>query len=261
MLAANVIGGDLKDNFQCIVDGIRFLLDPRNQAPGYTAGADAANAIPDVEKTLDDLQKVLDNAYVASLVPGFLACAFILLVALTSFIGKSKNNKCCFMSSKCLVFLTLLVILVNFVFYGILMVAGQVASSDTGKDKWAETTETCSSSASEFQTQIDQAQAELTRAENAGYDTTVEQEHLDLAQSQLDNFHTMCTCMSQTLTKFEPMTTPGIVGLLACILALITVDGLCCAMGCCNGKRIAPGGDKMSNTQAMHTQPQSAVAV
>jgi len=255
IMAMQAVGGDLKDNLQCILDNLRALLNPSNTR--MTAGADAGNVIPNVNSVLDSFQRGLDQIGTLAVAPGALAMAFIFLTALTSFAGRMGNS--CFMLSKLLVLFTIIVILLNFVFFGALAGLGVISGLDQFKINWASVTSTCTDSNLAIESQLLTAQTSLAQAQAYGQSTVQEQADVDAAQLQNQQFGAMCVCMTATLSKLEPLTTPGAIGLFACFLAIITVDGLCCAMGCCNGKRVAPGKNTLTNTK--QGQAQNVVAV
>jgi hypothetical protein len=71
---------------------------------------------------------------------------------------------------------------------------------------------------------------------------------------RLEIFDAFCDCIKVTLTTFEPLVTPGILGVLGALLGLITMGGSCCAAGCCCGSAVP----RMSTTAA---SVESAVSV
>jgi len=129
------------------------------------------------------------------------------------------------------------VVILNTAYFGALTAISFIAQSDQAKNSWASQTRTCTDSAVSLTTQLANAQVSLNNAEAQGGDVTQARLDLAAAQVQLGQFTNMCGCMTQTLSKLEPLNFPGIVGFVSCIFAFITINSLCCSMGCCNGDR------------------------
>jgi len=143
---------------------------------------------------------------------------------------------CCYPLSKCMILLTWVILIFNLVFFAILLVAGIASQNERAKTEWASATSTCATSAQSLSTQLASTQATLSQLQAAGGSTTqVVQAQADVvaAQAQVAIFSNMCTCITDLLGKLEPLTGPGVFGVISVIFAIITVDSLCCAMGCC----------------------------
>uniref|UniRef100_A0A7S3AMR9 Uncharacterized protein n=1 Tax=Haptolina ericina TaxID=156174 RepID=A0A7S3AMR9_9EUKA len=145
----------------------------------------------------------------------------------------AQKAKACFCISKLFVFLTNLLLIFCFIFFIILAVFGIASGQDSVKEEWAKTTSTCTTSADEMLAQVVTANTTLQLAKIMGANTTVQQITLNEAEAQLSTFSQMCSCMVDTLSKTEPLLGPGMFGLVAVIIGFITMNGLCCTMGCC----------------------------
>jgi len=237
IFAMNVVTGDLKTNLKCIIDNARALLNPVDS--NMAAGLEAASLID--QKVLDDIDKALDNIDLIAVAPGVICAVFLFVTVLTSCAGKKMGM--CYPVSKFAVLVTWVFIILNLIFFGVIAVLGLAAQQDKAKTEWYDKTSTCSTSADSLQTQLTDASASLATAEAAAAasggseaaaaEVATAQADLAAAQVQLDQFTVMCACVTDTLSKLEPLAGPGVMGLIAALFALCTVNSLCCAMGCC----------------------------
>jgi len=235
--AMNVVTGDVKSNLKCIVDSARALLN--NVNTNMSAGQQAAQLIP--SNVLDDIDRALDQIDIIAVAPGVLCAIFIFAVAFTSCAGRKMGF--CYPVSKCAVLLTWALIIINLIFFGVVAALGVGSQQDKAKTTWASETATCATSAASLQTQLTSAQASLVTAQAAavlaGNTTSTVQQlassqaDLAAAQVQLNQFSLMCDCVSKTLGTLEPLAGPGLMGIVAVLFALCTINSLCCAMGCC----------------------------
>jgi len=70
-------------------------------------------------------------------------------------------------------------------------------------------TSTCTDSNLLIESQLLTAQTSLAQAQAYGQSTVQEQADVDAAQLQNQQFGAMCVCMTATLSKLEPLTTPA----------------------------------------------------
>jgi len=237
--AMNVVTGDVTSNLRCITNSINELKSNLANTQ-FPAGREAADRIP--QDTVDSIDRALDSVDLIAVAPGALAMVFVFLTVASSCVAYRKAAMC-FPVSKCFLCVTLVVFIINIIFFAILMIAGIAAQQEQAREQWASVTSTCTTSAASLQTQIDDAQAQLNTAQAAAAaagqsaataaSVATAQSDLNAASAQMTIFSTMCGCIGNTLSTLEPLAGPGVFGLLASILGLITIDSLCCAMGCC----------------------------
>ena len=235
-VAATVWGAEelkpAKSNIECIVGGYEDLKDYANSA-NLTAASDAADAISD--DVIDNINKGLDRWDGGVYAPGALTIIFLVLAALTAVLFiKTTHPKGWRCTSKWLVFFTNILLLLAFIFFGTLLVAGISGRLSSLSDQWDDAIgNVCEDNLSDLTQQVNTTKTELARATAAGASTTQAQADVDEAEEQLGSFVTVCDCVGDTLGVLKPLIGPGILGVLAFIISMVCVNSLCCTMSCC----------------------------
>lgn len=244
-VAATVWGAEelkpAKSNIECIVDGYGQLKDYATSA-NLTAATDAADAISD--DIIDNINKGLDGWNGGVYAPGALAIIFLVLAALTAVLFiKTTSPKAWRYTSKWLIFFTNILLLITFIFFGTLLVAGIAGRLSSLSNQWDEQIgDVCTDNLGDLTSQVNTTQTRLNEAEAAaaGGGTPAQitevnnaQAELDEAKEQLGTFNGVCDCVSHTLGVLKPLIGPGILGVIAFIISMVCVNSLCCTMSCC----------------------------
>jgi len=235
---------DLSDNLKCITSDVNTLLGPQagtivGQVASQTAGAQAVSVID--QDTLDAIDDVADNLENGTMAPGVILFVLFLVVSVTAIIAAMKQMQCCFVTSKCFVWLSILFGLFAIVFFAIVMIAGVAAGQDEVKTEWANNVGTACGLSSVASVTNALNTATLAAQQFPSPQTTAA---VNFAQLQLDTYTNLCSCVRDTLSKIEPYAAPGFLGMLFTFICLIVVIGVCHTMGCCkkfdNAKAVVP---------------------
>jgi hypothetical protein len=237
-VAATVWGAEelkpTKTNIECIVGGYEQLQDYA-RASNLTAAQDAADAISD--EVIDNINKGLDRWDGGVYAPGVLAIIFLVLAALTAVLFiKSQHPKGWRCTSKWLIFCTNILLLLAFLFFGVLLVAGISGRLSSLSTRWDDAIgDVCSDNLDTFRTQVNETKTELSNLPPSAPAAEVAEAQAELAEAedQLGTFTTVCDCVDDTLNVLKSLLGPGILGVLAFIASMICVNSLCCTMSCC----------------------------
>lgn len=232
------------DNVECIIDGFRELkgfVDSFN----LTAAGDAADAID--EAIIDNIETGLTNWNMRVYGPGMVTVGLLLLAALTAMLyikaGPPKLWRC---SSKWLVFVANLFLLISLLFFAVCLFLGVASGLSFLTGTWEDNIEkACVDNRAELNDQLDEARADLAAVPPSAPQSEVDaaNDKVDEAQEQLDIFFGVCDCIEETLGVLKPLLGPGILGIISFFVGLVAVNGLCCTMSCCR----EPAGNKLSD--------------
>lgn len=233
----------VKDNMNCILDDLYFL--GTNTDPAVPAGAVVADNFN--EDAVSKMRDVSKNLELVAIAPAVCSLIFMTMTLFCAALGRCKNVGCCFPWAKFFLFWSELAVIVSLVFYGIFLGAAIASDIDKVKSEWEKTTEVCPDNRADISLQLVQARVSLTAEqarcalEPAGSPSRLDCDNnvatltanLELAEEQFGHFTSLCVCAGNTLEAVKPLLGPGAMGVAASLLAFISINALCCTMGCC----------------------------
>jgi len=212
---------------------------------GGTAGAAAANALP--AEIISITTNVVPYFDFASMGPALLAMLFLLL---------SVSLDCCHASccTKIFIFLCHPFLLGSLTWNIGMLGAGVLADRAVLLDQWAKITAVCTDNLPTLNAALATATTDYADAQTSGASAAQlaqAQAKLISGQTQFDDFTGLCTCLDQVPTDLKSLIGAGLLGMCASLAAIVAVNGLCCANGCCRKpkKKVAPAADKESKTK------------
>ena len=221
----------LSKSLNCAISKLSALA-----ASAGSAGATAASAIP--AELLSPVKSIVPFFDFASMGPALISMVFLL-----SAVGfASCNSFCC---SKILILLCQPLLVATLAWNVAMVGAALFADRAVLRDQWAKITVVCTTNLPNLNAALATATSDLASSEAASASAAqlaTAQGALIAAQSQVDDFSEMCTCLDTVLTDVKGLLGAGLLGLCAAILALVAVNGLCCATGCCRKpkNKVAP---------------------
>ena len=218
-----------KSTLKCVVDGYNDLKE-YSTARNLTAASEVFEAID--QTTVDRVQMGLDN-WDGVVAPGFVTAIILLLAAL--------NSACCWPSGRCmsklLVLLTNLVLLLSLVFFGALLAAAIISGMARFEGIWDDAVgSVCKEMSQQMAQQLNETKNGLHEAAlhaASAAELFPYQEDVREAESQVASFDDVCECIDSTLAALRPLLGPGALGVAGFLLGSVSINGLCCSMGCC----------------------------
>lgn len=175
-----------------------------------------------------------------SMLPAIVSMLFLIPASLLGCGFKTRQRS--FICAKFFVLLSLLPLVLTFAFYLVLTTLALLSDRPVLTDQWAAFTAVCSNSEEELQAAISSAQAAVAQLQSAGATpgaVKTAQNQLSGAEAQFYDFQKMCGCFDEVLPGLKLLQLPGLLGLLATLIALIAVNSLCVAAGCLCGSAVA----------------------
>jgi hypothetical protein len=229
----------LHRNLNCLVSRMLSLTAAEGSAAAAALGTLTTTDV------LLSLSRAVPYFDFAAMTPAALSLILLLLAAVSSLLATSTR----FCVSKCFVGLTDLSLIVCLAWYIVLAGGGLFADRPLLANTWNTFSTVCDSASTAIDTAIATAQQEVETLVGSGASPGVvgtAQAQLAEAEAQGRDFSALCVCLDTMPDALKALAPAGIVGLGCTVLALVCVNGLCCANGCCKRAppaRVAPDPD------------------
>ena len=165
----------------------------------------------------------------AAMGPALFSAVMMLLAALISCF--SGSGYCC---SKVFIVLSDVFVLLTLGYYLFVAGLGLLHDRPVLTDRWQDILSLCTENRPLLTQALAEAQASIDAASGMTPGTVgTIQAQLDYATSALTNFDGLCSDLGSVPLKLQQLTWPGIVGFGVSVTALVLLNGLCCATGCC----------------------------
>jgi len=167
----------------------------------------------------------------------------LLLGAAAAAVGRQgQRSFCC---AKLFVALAELALLVALTWYLGVTSAALMADRPVLTEQWAAFTAVCVEEKPLLQQAVSEAQQSVDTLGASGTPgaTASAQAALAAAQAQMTDFDELCTALDDVPSQVLRLRGAGLASLVATLLALLAVNSLCCAAGCCcrvRAARVAP---------------------
>lgn len=237
---------DLKTTTHCVLEQYDLLMN--GTAPNAAleqagqdghAGADMIGMVS--QGAIDRVNSFLDHWRMAWITPGAAAFAILAVAAACALIGmcltakRKVAEKCCAPTSKLLITLGYVALLLAGSFFVLCAALGISSSVGPVEEQWVHNVEApCHNATNLVDEQLSTAKSLLDwHCAQNGTASSCRELLADyrFARQQADEFERFCSCATAWLDEARPLTAPGILGVTASLLCIVFASGLCAALG------------------------------